>query len=348
MARLKIGVAGAGMIGRRHVELIQASAQCELVAIADPGAAARDFARTAGVAHFDALADLLRAARPDGVIEATPNALHVPDALACIAAGVPVLIEKPVAHTVVEGERLLAAVDEAQARVLVGHHRRHSTIMEAACAIVAKGTLGPLVGVMGSALFYKPDGYFDAGPWRRQAGGGPVLINMIHEIDNLRALGGEIVAVQACLSNATRGFVVEDTAAINLRFANGALGTFLLSDTAASACSWEQTSREDRRYPTYADEDCYLITGTRGSLAIPTMRLKTYARDEDRSWWKPFVEGVASLERADPLERQLAHFCAVIRGEVEPKVSVRDGLQNLRVCEAIVEAARSGRSVELR
>jgi predicted dehydrogenase len=76
------------------------------------------------------------------------------------------------------------------------------------------------------------------------------------------------------------------------------------------------------------------------------MRLKTYARKEDRSWWKPFQLGVAPLERADPLERQIEHFCAVIRGEAKPLVSARDGLQNLRVTEAIVEAACTGRIVE--
>jgi predicted dehydrogenase len=285
--------------------------------------------------------------RPDGVIVATPNQLHVQNGLDCIEAGVPALIEKPVADSVREGIRLRDAAERAGARILVGHHRVHSPLLATACAIVQQGTLGRLVAVTGSAMFYKPDGYFDEAPWRRQPGGGPILINMIHEIGNLRALCGEIVAVQAFASNATRGFPVEDTVAINLRFANGALGTFMLSDTAASARSWEQTSQENKSYATYPDEDCYVIVGTDGSLAVPTMRLKTYARKEDRSWWKPFRIDVAAIDRADPLERQLAHFCAVIRGEAEPRVAARDGLANLRVTEAIAEAARTGKIITL-
>jgi len=215
---------------------------------------------------------------------------------------------------------------------------------------VKSGILGPIVGVIGSAVFYKPDseGYFD-GPnaWRKEPGGGPMLLNMIHEVGNLRAMVGEIVAVQAFASNQTRGFNVEDTVAINLRFANGALGTFLLSDTAASPKSWEQTSQENKAYATYPDEDAYVIIGASGSLSVPSMRLKYYEKKGERSWYKPFTEKTIPLERADPLARQIEHFAAVIRGEAKPLVSGRDGLQNLRVTDAIVEAAKSGKTVEV-
>ncbi len=169
---------------------------------------------------------------------------------------------------------------------------------------------------------------------------------MIHEVDNLRAMVGEIVAVQAFASNATRGFAVEDTVAINLRFRNGALGAFLLSDTAASPKSWEQTSQENKAYATYDDEDAYTIIGTRGSLGVPTMRLRYYERDQDRSWFKPFATRTEPIVREDPLANQIEHFAAVIRGEAEPLVTARDGLQNLRVTDAIAEAARTGRPVD--
>ncbi len=347
MGKTRIAVAGAGYIGLAHMGVARASHRCELTAIVDPSPAARAHADAAGVPLYASLAELLHKDRPDGVILATPNQLHLPHALECIAAGMPMLLEKPIAPTVAEARRVVDAAEHAGARILIGHHRAHSPIMAKARAVVASGVLGRLVAVTGSALFFKPDHYYADAPWRREPGGGPILLNMIHEVHNLRMLCGEIVAVQAFSSHATRGFAVEDTVAINLRFASGALGSFMLSDTAACARSWEQTAQENKAYPSYDDEDCYVIAGTNGSLSVPTMRLKTYPRPEDRSWWKPFEVGVVGMVRDDPLKRQIEHFGAVIRGEAEPLVSARDGLANLRVTEAIAAAARAGSTIEL-
>ncbi len=347
MSPTRIAVAGAGYIGQAHMGVAQASASCTLSAVVDPSPAAQAVAQRAGVPLYASIEALLANDRPDGLVLATPNALHVPQALQCIAAGLPVLLEKPIATTVAEGRQLVDEVEKTGARVLIGHHRAHSPIMAKARQVLASGQLGRLVSVMGSATFYKPERYFADGPWRREIGGGPILLNMIHEVHNLRMLCGDITAVQAFKSHATRGFPVEDTVTINLRFANGVLGSFMLSDTAACPRSWEQTSQENPAYPSYGDEDCYVIAGTHGSLSVPTMRLKTYASDEDRSWWKPFEVGTVGLVRDDPLKHQMAHFGAVVRGEARPLVSARDGLDNLRVTEAIAEAAASGRTVEL-
>ena len=333
MRKTRIAVVGAGTIGRAHIDAVAASATCSLSAIVDPSPAVR--------ADYRSLAELLARDRPDGVVLATPNRLHLPQALECIDAGVAVLIEKPVTATLAEGEELL----KKKGRVLVGHHRAHSPIMGEAKRIVESGDLGRLVSVMGSALFYKPDRYFDEGPWRREPGGGPILINLIHEIHNLRMLCGEIVAVQAFASNSVRQFAVEDTAAINLRFASGVLGTFMLSDTAACGRSWEQTARENPIYASYDDEDCYVISGTQGSLSVPTMRLDRFSGEP--SWRTPFERTKANLRRADPIRLQMEHFGAVARGETEPLVGARDGIANVRVTEAIIEASKTGRTVTL-
>jgi predicted dehydrogenase len=343
---VRIAVAGAGLIGRRHIEEIDASGSAQLAAIVDPGPATQEVADKFGVASYRSLAELFADDEPDGVILATPNQLHVDGGLECVAAGVPVLVEKPIGDTVEGGTRLVEAAEATGVPLLTGHHRNHSSIMAKAREVVRSGALGSIVAVVGTALFYKPDDYFDVGGgWRREPGGGPILLNLIHEVNNLQSLVGDVVRVQATTSNATRGFPVEDTAAMVFTFDNGALGTFLLSDTAASPRSWEQTSQENATYASYPDEDCYHVAGSRGSLSIPTMRLSTYPGT--RSWWEPFDTATVEVERSDPLANQIEHFAAVIRGEEEPVCSGRDGLKTLRVVDAVVESARTGRPVEL-
>ncbi|HEY3263224.1 MAG TPA: Gfo/Idh/MocA family oxidoreductase [Pseudonocardiaceae bacterium] len=341
---VRIAVAGAGLIGRRHIEEVQRSSSAELAAIVDPAPSAEEMAAEAGVRAYPSLKELFATDRPDGVILATPNQLHVVGGLECLDAGVPVLVEKPIGDTVEGATRLVEAAEAAKVPLLTGHHRQHSPIMTKAREIIRSGLLGPIVAVVGTALFYKPDDYFDAGGgWRRQPGGGPILLNLTHEVNNLLSLVGDIVSVQAVTSNATRGFQVEDTAAMIFRFAGGALGTFLLSDTAGSARSWEQTSQENKSYSTYGDEDCYHIAGTAGSLSVPTMRVKVFRGA--RSWWEPFEAYSEPIERTDPLANQIEHFAAVIRGAAEPIVSGRDGLNTLLVTDAVVEAARTGQIV---
>lgn len=258
MAPVRIAVAGAGLIGRRHIEEIDASPEAELAVIVDPGPAGPELAEKFGVPLHPSLAELFATDRPDGVILATPNQMHVDGGLECVAAGVPVIVEKPIGDTVEGAARLVEAGERAGVPVLTGHHRNYSPVMAKAREIVRGGRLGTIVAVVGTALFHKPDEYFDVGDgWRRQPGGGPILLNLIHEVNNLLTLVGDIVRVQAVTSNATRCFPVEDTAAMVFTFANGALGTFLLSDAAASPRSWEQTSQENANYPGYDDEDCY-------------------------------------------------------------------------------------------
>jgi predicted dehydrogenase len=344
----RIAVAGAGYIGQAHIDVIQRSNTVTLCAVVDPSPAAAEIAAKAGVPHYASLDELLTRDKPDGVVLATPNKLHVAHALQCIDAGLPTLLEKPIASTVAEANIIVDAVAGKQATLLIGHHRAHSPIMAQARSVIESGRLGRLVSVMGSALFLKPDHYFVDAPWRRELGAGPLLMNMIHEVHNLRMLCGDIVAVQAIKSHAVREFPVEDTVAIILQFANGALGTFMLSDTAASARSWEQTSEENKTYPSYDDEDCYVISGTFGSLSVPTMRLKSYLKNEDRSWWKPFDEAIVDMTRDDPIKLQMEHFGCVVRGEVASLVSAQDGLDNLLIIEAIKLAASSGTSIRIK
>jgi 3-oxoadipate enol-lactonase len=347
----RLAVAGAGAIGHRHIELIQANPRVRLCAVVDPMPASAGYAAGLGVPHFASLEALFASAdtpKPDGVILATPNHLHVAGALLCAQHGVPAIIEKPVADSLASGRELVAGLAKNPVPMLVGHHRRYSSTLKAAKRVIESGELGRVVTIMGSAQFYKPDSYFEQSAWRKQPGGGPILINLIHEMDNLRYLCGELESVHAMASSAVRQFAVEDTAVTTLRFKSGALGTFTLSDTAASPRSWEQTSGENADYPRYPTEDCYFIAGTVGSLAVPTMRSWSYPADgQAPGWVTPFVEKTLALQTADPLAAQLDHFCEVIAGRAAPIITVADALQSLLAVEAVRLSIKSGKTIAL-
>lgn len=342
---VRIAVVGAGDIGRRHMRAIGEDGTCSLAAVVDPLPAGAAAAARFGAPHFADLEAMLDAVRPDGVIIATPNALHVPLAEACLARRIPALVEKPVSDTVESAYRLAEHSEATGVPVLVGHHRRYNPIIQRARAIVGSGALGEVTAVAASWLVRKPDGYFDVA-WRGEPGGGPILINLIHDIDSLRYVAGDIVSVQGVASNRRRGLRVEDTAAILVTFANGALGTIIVSDAAPSPWSWELTSGETTSYtyPRMA-ADCYRIAGSLAALGVPSMRV--WRHEGAESWQSPMAEERHSVDEADPLAVQIRHFADVVRGTARPVITARDAARTLEVTLAVTESARTRTAVDL-
>jgi len=248
-----------------------------------------------------------------------------------------------VADTVAEARKLADAVARTGVPVLVGHHRRHNPINQRARALIADGKLGRIVSATALATFLKPDPYFDLA-WRRQAGGGPILINLIHDIDMLRFLLGEVTQVQAMDSHAVRGFEVEDTAAAVLRFASGALATVIVSDATTSPWCWDMCAGEQGQYPRQ-DVASHQIMGTHGSLSLPDLGLWQYRGE--RSWHAELSHEETRVHVADPYTRQLEHFADVIAGQAEPLCSALDGLRTLAATLAVHDAAVGGQTIAL-
>lgn len=340
---VRLAVAGAGMIGRRHAAAIDMAAGATLACIVDPAEAGASVADPYGVPCHPSLDAMIDAGGVDGVILATPNAMHADGALACIAARLPVLVEKPIATEPAGGRSIVEAGEAAGVAVAVGHHRRHNPLIVRAKSLIDEGRLGRIASVHGSAWLMKPEDYFEPA-WRRRKGAGPVYLNLIHDIDLLQHLIGPIRTVQAMESNAIRGNEVEDTAVVLLRFDSGALGTVNVCDSAVAPWSWELTARENPAYPATL-EDCYWIGGAEGSLSLPHLAL--WSNQGVRSWWEPISATRFAFDFADPLVLQVEQFAAVVRGEAAPLVSGRDGLAALEVVEAVKRAAACGRPVEV-
>ncbi len=345
MSQVRIGVIGAGLIGRKHIEVLRAGRpEYALAGVADPAPAAAAEAKELGYACYSSIEEMIERTKPDGAIVAVPNQGHVAAGLACVERGIPVIVEKPVADTVADALRLVTTAEAAGVATLTGHHRRHNPIMKRAAELLQEGAVGKVVAATSIWLSHKPKGYHDPA-WRREPGGGPVLINAIHEIDCLRMLCGDVDTVMAADSNATRGFAVEDTAAAILRFKSGALGTLLLSDTVSSPWAWETTSGENPRYPK-SGQDSILIGGTRGSLAIPSLDLRWHEAGEE-DWFRPLTQRREPIEPADPYYEQMRNFAAVIRGTEQPVLSGRDGTMTLATTLAITASAKSGKPVAI-
>jgi len=336
---LSLAVCGAGVIGQAHIGLIRRLPphQGRLACIIDPSTAAADLAAQLGVPCAVSLEAALGAWPIDAVIIAAPNALHVPMARTCLRARLPVLVEKPLADDLAEAFALAREAEAANVALLVGHFRRHNPVLRAARELIAAGGLGRIVSINADVTVCKPDEYFTV-PWRTAPGGGPVLINLVHDIDALRYLCGEIESVQAMTSHAARGFAVEDTAAVLLGFASGALATLTLSDATPSPWCWDQLAGENLAFARH-EGNAYRICGTEAALELPSLTLWRYAGA--RGWTNSLTATRLPFTQADPLALQLQHFLQVVRGEAAPLVSGQDGAATLAATLAVLEAAAS-------
>ncbi|QFT29389.1 4-carboxy-2-hydroxymuconate-6-semialdehyde dehydrogenase [Labrenzia sp. THAF82] len=343
---VRLAIAGFGLVGRRHGDAIATTSGVDLVAVIEPGEAGQKAAADQGLPCFNNIEEFFARSHADGMILATPNSLHVPQAMTCIDYGCPVLVEKPIATTSDDARVLVQHANKKTVPLLVGHHRRHNPLIERAKKTIETGDLGQIRAVQATCWFYKPDHYFETAEWRKKNGAGPIAVNLVHDIDLIRYLCGEIRTVRAVASPSARGFENEDVASALLELENGAIGTVSVSDGIVAPWSWELTSREYPIYPP-TSESSYLIGGSRGSLSIPDLRLWHYpGRDPD--WWSPLSATALTRDATDPLVNQIKNFADVIAHGAQPLVAGEEGLKSLQVIEAIQYSAENDKTVALK
>lgn len=319
----RVLVAGLGLIGARHAAMVEAHAGCQLVGVIDPVAAQR---AAFDVPGFDRIEDV--DVKADGIILATPTQLHAEHAEAADARGWPMLIEKPVAHSLSDAARISALA----CPTLVGHHRRHHASVHHLKHIVKERIGAPIVASCIWAM-RKPDDYF-AGSWRDGHSGSPILINLVHDIDVLRFILGEVVEVLAMGAAPMRDAGRVESGGVLLRFASGAIASIVFADTAASPWGFEAATGENPNIAT-TGQDMLWITGQQGGVSFPSLTIWGGASD-----WGEKPQAVReTAERTVPLIAQLDHFCAVMDGS-PPIITAADATETLRVALAAQEAAQ--------
>ncbi len=252
--------------------------------------------------------------------------------------------------------------------MLVGHHRRHNRLVQAAQQFVG-AKIGRLVATSTLVTMRKPDSYYEI-EWRRSEGAGPLLVNLIHEVDLLRAVCGEIESVQAASAKLARNFAFDDTATMLFHYANGALGTLVISESTPSPWSWEASVSDGMGFHN-AGQDHARFIGTEASLSFPSLTVWRYdGSDPDPGWQSPLLASRLTVGQHNPYDRssgssssprslqrgiaqtnpyaaQIANLAQVARGVEAPVVSGEDGLRDLAVVDAVILAARSGEVVDI-
>lgn len=346
---IDIAIIGAGLIGPRHAKSVDASSEAKLLCLIDPRPEAQEVAETFGVPIFESIKRMVAEGfRPDAAIVCTPNSTHVAVSLELLKEGIHVLVEKPISIDLASGKQLIDAASEAGRHLLVGHHRRFNPYVAATKRALCSGAIGKSIAISGLWTTCKPDPYFKPPTdWRAKAeSGGPILINLVHEVDILQYIMGPIVRVHAEKTISQRGHDAEEGAAILLRFASGVVGTFILSDATPSHHFFESGTGENPLMP-HTGEDFYRIFGSEGTLSVGDMKLHRHREGDERSWSRLLrVENVPVSSKV-PFDEQMANLVGVIRGTETPRCTGEDGLRALVVCDAVKRAMETGQAVDI-
>jgi predicted dehydrogenase len=344
MDKVRVGLIGAGSIGVRHMKAMEEVPEITLVAIADPSPVAVRIGAAQNIPIYPDAGAMLAQGGLDAVIIATPTERHHQDMMMALEARQTVLVEKPITATLAEADEVTRFAEQQGCHVLVGHQRRYYPCAAEAREIIAQGRIGKLMGVTGQWTTRKDDDYYSAA-WRRDVKAGPILTNLIHEIDLLRFICGDIATVSAEVTHHDQEFDKEDAVAISMKFVNSAVGTFLLSDRTPTPWTWEMALGESVRFPK-TGQNAIRFLGTEGALDFPNLTLWSHA-DSDGDWHDEITAEQIKTPFVDAYIAQCKHLCAIVRGTETPIIDARNGSKSLAATLAAASSAASGRRVIL-
>jgi len=342
--KIKISVVGIGLMGLQHIKAIQKSKLASLHSIVEIKKTGIELSKKFNVPLYKSIKILLAKDKPDAVIIATPNVLHETDTVRFLKSKIPVLLEKPISDNIKSAKKIINNARSNKTSLLIGYHRRHNSIVNNVKKIIEDKKLGKIVSANILCWLYKHKKYFNE-KWRVREGGGPLGINLVHDIDMICYLLGPVKYVQAFKSNNIRKYKVEDTASVNLFFKSGTLCTLNVSDTITSPWSYELTAGENPAYP-ITDQSSYFIGGTRGSVQFPNLKLWYYKKE--RSWWNNILNNKIKVQKSnETLINQIDHFSRVVLKKEKPKVTGKDGLNSLIIFDAINKSSQSGKKIRI-
>jgi predicted dehydrogenase len=305
MSLVRMAVIGVGSLGQHHARILAAMPHAELVGVVDikPDRAKEVAAQYGTTAYLNA-SELV--GRVDAVSIATPTVSHVAVALPFVESGAAVLVEKPLAATVEDADRLLAAADARGTVLAVGHTERFNPAVAAALPLVSRPKF---VEIHRLGTF--PERSLDIDV---------VFDLMIHDLDVLLAtVGSEVESVEAVGVNVLTPRV--DIANARLRFASGCVANVTAS----------RISRDRVRKARFFQHDAYI------SIDYAAQELEVY-RLAAQNGGRPTIQGGRiDVENDEPLRRELDDFICAVRDRRPPVVTGRDGRAALALANRIAE-----------
>ncbi len=347
MKPIKMAVLGLNQ-GSKIARDAKANPEIDLVAVAGCDAHDQVVAEELNVRLYSDYRLLLKQEELDAIAIALPNKLHVESVELSLAAGIRnILLEKPIASTVVDAEHIIKICKDAGAILLVGHHRRSSSKYQLLREIIDSGRIGKIVGIQSNYAIAKPHAYYDV-EWHTKKGGGPLLINAIHDFDDLNFVTGMKPArVYAAARNTVRGNEVEDSVSAVVEYQEGVTASYFVSDGTPGPWNYDLAAEENTFFTMCPGENSLRVFGTKGSFGFPNMDLYYY--DENAfGWTSPLIHEHFDVEKNDPMTAELDHFVDLCRGrETQPRCTGENALDTLKVINAILESADTRMPVEL-
>ncbi|WP_187994438.1 Gfo/Idh/MocA family protein [Schaalia sp. JY-X159] len=327
-AALRVGVLGIGSMGRHHVRNARALDGFELVAVADPSG--DRFGVAGGLTVLPDVESLIEEGL-DAAIVAVPTVYHEDAALKLAAAGVHTMIEKPLSGSVESGERIAKAFDEAGLVGAVGYVERCNPALLDMRRRIAEGQLGEVYQVVTRRQSPYPARISDVGVVKDLA---------THDVDLAAWIAGSPYELVFAQTAHRSGRAHEDMVTVSGRFQNGVLVSNLVN------------------WLTPFKERLTVVTGEHGALVADTALgdLTFYENGSFPVEWDQIAafRGVSegqvtryALQKREPLAVEQANFRDAINGEASNHVTMEQGLQALKVTEAILQSAASGNSVRI-
>ncbi|MEV4621390.1 Gfo/Idh/MocA family oxidoreductase [Asanoa sp. NPDC049573] len=342
MTSIPVAVVGAGIIGDAHAEAVARHPRLRLAAVVDSDPPAREaLAAKTGAAAFATLADALAAGPIRLVAVCTPSGLHAAQAEEALAAGVHVLVEKPLDASPGAARRLADRADELAESGLVASvvsQHRFDPASVAVAAAVHGGGLGQLTSAVATVPWWRAQSYYDSADWRgtrRLDGGGALMNQGVHTVDLLLWLLGRPVEVAAYTARLAHDRIeVEDVAVATLRFASGALATLHATTAGHPGLGVRLQVHGTAGSAVIHDDQLEYLHATgmeTAADAVPAAELRGAAKPPDS-----FVLGHL---------RQYDDVVAAIDGGRPPGVGLRDGMLAVAVVHAVYASAALGRPV---